>query len=380
MPPDTTAAAAEPGRLQHFAAALFAAEGALVEPLDPDGIAVLAPASVQAALGVEELARFGFGPTLPEQAQRIAIEGAWLERFAALLGPRGRGGQRVLAADARGPSDPEAMLTRELILDNAVFRLQTATSALTRYRVFTFRYTAIADDKREGLLRLGVNLGTGALLDTALAAMDRAPDGAAPPRDAELPADWPAERLAARLDRAVAARLDLALAPFLDTIRRRVARDQERLHDYHNDLHRDALRKAAALPSGDPARERAEHRAAAIAREYAARIANLSRQYAVRVSLAWEQTETLLAPVTRLSVLIRRRKAERAVAMDWNPFQRRLEPPPAEDTLGPEPARLACDAALHLVSARGLDPCPGCGKAWCRACDPGRCPRCGAAP
>jgi hypothetical protein len=57
MPPET----AEPGRMQCFAAALLRHEGALVESIEPEGLEVLAPPSVQQALGIGELARLGFG-------------------------------------------------------------------------------------------------------------------------------------------------------------------------------------------------------------------------------------------------------------------------------------------------------------------------------
>lgn len=39
--------------------------------------------------------------------------------------------------------------------------------------------------------------------------------------------------------------------------------------------------------------------------------------------------------------------------------------------------RLVCDERLHLTEPAGQDPCPGCGKPFCRACHPVTCPRCG---
>ena len=88
MPPDI--ASDEQGRMQGFVAALLRHEGALVEPIDPEGLEVLAPPPVQHALGIGELTRLGFGTTLPPAAQRVGLEGDWLDRFARLLGPQGR--------------------------------------------------------------------------------------------------------------------------------------------------------------------------------------------------------------------------------------------------------------------------------------------------
>ena len=97
----------------------------------------------------------------------------------------------------------------------------------------------------------------------------------------------------------------------------------------------------------------------------------------MRVTVEWVQTLELVMPVQRFAVQLRRRKAERVVQLDWNNLARRLEPPACEDSLSAERPRLVCDDSLHLVSATGLAPCDGCGRAFCRACHRERCPRCG---
>ena len=126
---------------------------------------------MQHALGIGELSRLGFGTTLPPAAQRVGIEGDWLDRFARLLGSRGRWARRVLSAPARAPGDPERVLDHELVLDNATFRLLGVAPAWTRYLVLDFRASAVSDDKRDFMLRLGVNLATGALPDAVIAAI-----------------------------------------------------------------------------------------------------------------------------------------------------------------------------------------------------------------
>ncbi len=372
--------------MQRFVAALLRHEGALVEAIEPDGLEVLAPPAMQRALRIGELSRLGFGATLPPAAQRVGIEGDWLERCAGLLGPQGRFSRRVLSPTARAPGEPERVLERELVLDNATFRLLGVAPAWTRYLLLDFRASAVSDDKRDFILHLGVNLATGAVLpDAVLAAIGIALDGASdeadpmPPEDADLPAIWDRPRLLGLVALALPPRLDAALGPFVAALRRRLGRDQDRLHSYHNDLHRDAMRRAAALPQGDPRRQREVLRAEAIAHEYRAKLEDLSRQYATRVTVEWIQTLDLAMPVHRFAVQIRRRKADRVISLDWNPLTRRLEPPACEATASTERPRLVCDDALHLVAAVALGPCPSCARAFCRACHPVRCPKCGTA-
>ncbi len=373
---------AEPGPLQRFVAELLTAEGALVEQIEPEGLEAVVPPSLQRALGVPELCRLGFGATLPDGAARVGIESDWLDRCARAMGERGRWSRCVLEASA-GLGDAEAALAHELALDNATFRLIAARPAWTRYLLFDLRYTAISDEKRDGVLRLMLNLATGALPDAVLERLtpwlgDAGAD-APLPDDAVLPADWEQARVLDVLRHAVPPRLAVAVAPFERGLRRRLARDQDRLHAYHNDLYREAMRRAAAAAEGDPAWQREQLRIAAIGREYRAKLADLGHKYALRVTLEWIRTLELAMPVVRLEVLVRRRKAERVLWLDWNRMARRLEPPACEDSFAPERPRLACDDAVHLVSASGLAACAGCGKPYCRACHRGGCPKCGRA-
>ncbi len=85
--------------LRDFVADLMERQGAAVEALEPDGLAVIAPPEVRAAFGWPELARLGFGAELPPAAERIGIEGDWLERFGALLADRGRRAERQIVLD-----------------------------------------------------------------------------------------------------------------------------------------------------------------------------------------------------------------------------------------------------------------------------------------
>jgi hypothetical protein len=370
----------EMGRMQGFVAALLAREGALVDAIEPEGLEVLATPPVQQALELPELCRLGFGATLPSGARRVGLENDWLERLGGLLGERGRWARQVLRPEMRALSDPERVLGHELVLDNATFRLLGVAPAWTRYLILDFRFAAVSDEKREGVLRLGVNQATGAMPDVVLqqiapwlTADDTDPR---PPDDDDLPPAWERRRVLNLIAQALAPRLAVALIPFVNSLQRRLSRDQERLYAYHNDLHRETLRRLSAMPDEDPARRREEQRCTAIARDYQAKIDDLARQYAMRVMVEWVQTLELVMPVQRFEVQIRRRKAQRVICLDWNPLARRLESPVCEFSRAGERPRLVCDEAIHLVTPAGLAPCSNCAKAFCRACHRQECPKC----
>jgi hypothetical protein len=167
-------------------------------------------------------------------------------------------------------------------------------------------------------------------------------------------------------------------------MRRRLDRDRARVHAYHNDLRLTALKKLAALAAAssekaEADRKRETMRVAAIEREYAAKLEDLRHNYALRVTVDWVQALELYVPVQRYEVLIKRRKGERLVRLDWYPNVRLMEPAPCDWGIGLERTRFVCDDNLHLTDKAGQSPCSSCGKAWCRACQPGSCPRCGQA-
>ena len=373
------------GRMKEFVAALLTEDGALVEPIEPDGLEVLTTPSMRHLLGVGELCRLGFGGTLPEGAVRVGIESDWLSRFERMLDARGRWNRKILVPPSRKAPDAEAALARMLVLDNATARLVSAAPAWTRTLVLDFRVTAMSDEKREGTCRLALNLATGAMPEwqiNSLGALSEEEDLAALPADlpggAALPQDWEVARVIERMRRALPWRVEAQLAPFIAGLRRRLFRDRDRLHAYHNDLHREALRRSAQSGSAEAAAQRETLRVEAISREYRVKLSDLAHKYALRVSAEWVQTQELIVPVHRLTVQVRRRKAERTLIMDWNTYLRRLEPPLCEASLSTERPRLVCDAALHLVAPIGLAPCKGCGRAYCRACHPNQCKKCGA--
>ena len=374
--------------LRDFVADLMEHRGAAVETLEPDGLAVIAPPEIRAAFGWPELAQLGFGVELPPGAQRVGIEGDWLDRFGALLADRGRYAERQIVLD-RPPAvgDPERLLGQILDLPNAVWRFHSQRPAWTRCLLIAFRAVAVSDEKRESILWMGFNTGTGAALGDGLARLRaalgdqswQAPDPAV--RAAAGPV-WDAAHLEARVRPMLDAAVRAELAPFLRSMQRRLGRDQARLHGYHDDLRRESLKRLLALDGVEGAkvdadRQREQLRIAAIEREYRAKLDDLSHNYALRVTVDWIQTLEALVPVQRLEALIRRRKGERLIRLDWHPLARLVEPPPCDWGLGLTATRLVCDERLHLTEPAGQGPCPGCGKPFCRACHPVTCPRCG---
>jgi hypothetical protein len=367
--------------LRHFAARLFEHEGALVEFIEPAGIEVMLPETLQRELNVGEFLRLGFGPETPLGAERAGLESDWLARFNRLLGPRGRRLKFIVDVDLPHFNALERMIERHVVLQNAVYRSSQNEQAWTRYLIFLFRYTAVSDEKREGALRFGFNLTAGAardpFVDLLLAATldPEMSEAAVKPAVSQLPADWSQERLNRAVSRALPSHVRTHLGQFVPGMQRRLDRDLARIQEYYSGLREEASRKLKKAKA-DSVRDRLRIEAAE--REYKAKVADLKQKYELNVKVELVQTLEFLCPVHRVTLVIKRRKGERKLALDWNPISRRFDPLPCEwSYVGDDGPRLICDDQLHIVRPEGLGPCVNCGKEYCRVCSPRRCPKCG---
>src|SRR3954449_4089451 len=146
------------GELQQFVVELLEEHGAIVEPVDPEGLDVLVPPSVQRALDVPEVARFGFAAELPPDARRVGLEPDWLDRLGRLLGDQGRYARLVAAPEMPPLNAPERIVENTMRLPEATRRLIPVSPAWTGSPALPFRCTALSDEKRDSTLRLGFNL------------------------------------------------------------------------------------------------------------------------------------------------------------------------------------------------------------------------------
>ncbi len=315
-----------------------------------------------------------------------------MERLERLMGERGHVVRRVLKVESSAPSDPERILEKALQLTNATWHLQGVRPAWIRYLILSFHYTATSDEKRDGVLQLGVNLSNDSIVEDQVDLLLNAPTREASEEGTEhptldlldLPPAWCPDRIQAVLQCALPARIERGLDRFLLRMHRRQGRDLDRVHQYHTELRQELLDRLAHLEARPDLserqrseRSRVEAQLQAIDREYRAKVENLRHKYAAYIENRWIQTMELIMPVQRFELLVLRRKRQRCLALDWNPLTRWLDTPACAYSYTWDRPRAACDERLHLVIPAALGDCPQCGKAYCRACHH-TCPKCNA--
>jgi hypothetical protein len=244
-----------------------------------------------------------------------------------------------------------------------------------------FRVTAFSDEKRDGIIKLGFNLANGSTIDSFVDELITSAVETADPRDwppplSELPPDWTQAQLKSRVSRALPERIDAQLAPFVNGMQRRLDRDLRRVRDYFTDLRAESPQRMQKHLAAEEEAARERLRLEAIAREYHAKVMDLQQKFALRVDVVWTQTLEVVMPVQRVNILIKRRKGERKLALDWNPLARKLDIPLCEYNYTTAAPRMVCDERLHLASPVAQAPCTGCAKPYCRVCHPRQCPKC----
>lgn len=374
--------------LRDILARTLAAQGALVEPIHPDGLEIFAPPHVQQALALPEWSRVGFGTTLPEHAVRVSFEAEWAQRLLRLLG--GRGTYFLLdvpssSPPAAGPEDLERELSRALVLASATFRLREIRPARSCYFLLVFHVTSASDDKREDTLFLCINESNGAVADRLINPLltklrEDCKSTAAGPTQVELPLPLSEQRLRERAHRFLPGRIRAKLAPFLAGMERRMSRDLERLHSYYGDLRAEtAARIESKKRKGEEPRavELEQTRLQAIEREYHAKVADLDRKYTMSVDARPTQALCARLPVSRAELLLLRRKGIRKLHMDWSPLSKGFDLLPCEACSATPRTLHVCDDKLHLVCSACLAACPACARESCRACHAVKCPKCG---
>ncbi len=370
--------------LREFLARALTAHGALVEPIEPDGLEIMAPPHLQQALDLPEWSRVGFGSELPERAIRVSFESDWAGRLERLLGKRGRFAHVVLQRRFNTLShlELERLVQREFVLQNATLRVGRTEETRAQYLVLAFYATALSDEKREDIVYLCVNESNGALADDLVhplfSYLQEQPEAGR--QDDPAPAiPWDAGQTRSLATGLLAPRIRAQLSPFLAGMERRMSRDLERLQIYHSDLRREtAARLAERSRKGGSveALEADRMRLQAIEREYQAKVADLIRKYDMSVEVRFLAALRAEVEVRRAEVTVLRRKGSRQTHLDWNPIARRLDHLPCEGCRTSPRVYSVCDDRLHWLCPSCLSSCASCGREACRVCNPSKCPKC----
>jgi hypothetical protein len=350
---------------------LLLTRGALVEAEEAGALRAMLSPELAAELGASDWLslRFGAGAGSDDESD-------WLERFGRLLPPEARvSAARLRLQKAARPIDAAAVLDRELVIQNGIYRLPEDCQSTARYYFFSFQYAIESDETSLGLWTTCLNATARSVVHRPELLLNSIGEDLEDEPAAAVRSEEVAKLFAVALGR-VRPEVRLQAAGVGQNANRRLARDSDRIDTYYRDLQRQ-IQKRISRHSGDQqAAEKERSRAAATELDRAAKLEDLARRYSLKIRIEPGDVLAVTLPVREIQARVIRKKTERVGKFHWNPVLGALESPWCEGCYGRAHPVFLCDDKVHFLCKACLAPCESCGKVYCRACQ-ARC-KCGA--
>jgi len=355
---------------------ILAFQGAIIEKTADECLEFLSPPSLAALLGIPEHGKMSFTYQLPHgEAISAGYDSDLFRAMANVFSGKSR---LAMAAYPSPPLNIEKIsgsVAEKIVLTNATFRPQKVERQAVNYLLGFFQYTALSDEKREGLIPLlagELNLTTCAPGEHIIEIMEGLRE--ADPEEKPRPGITKVFQTACSAASTVVAE---ELDPFIKSLDKRLNRDIKRVFEYYETIKTEtqkAVEKRAL--SGEQSVEKKREKVNAIETEKRWKIQDLISKYALNIRIepvAAIVIETY-SPVFWLE--IKRRLSSRLFPLTYNPLLRKWDPLPCESCFYPRGGYSICDDQLHILCSACFKKCSQCGKPFCSACHKHGCPRC----
>jgi hypothetical protein len=302
-----------------FSAELLERHGGAIEPGD-DRLLALLPAHLARELELPEEVRLG-----SEQAP-LLYGSPVLDRligFATRDVPVVYGQIQV---DYLKKAGFEQLIGQDVAFADGLARIVSRAEARATYMALVCRYVALSDERKEGLVQVGIHEGSGALISGLVELIEESrpqffPSGKVPPH---FPVHL--EQAVSSGMRSARELVEANLSDFFASMRRRLQRDVKNTREYYAAL-KTEMKESLSHPNlTEPQRQDRLTKIEELPREMARKIEDLEQKYQVRVTVSACGALRLLVDVVQLQVDLKYRKLQRSIRMTWNPITRRLDP------------------------------------------------------
>lgn len=352
--------------------------GGLVEPPTYGVYEVLLPDDVAERWGIGPHQRFAFSADM-EEATSLHYGHTLVETIVEELRLRTANGRFFINNIRLEKPKLYEVIEKAISLPNAKMFPIPSTALqvqMHHYVQLNFKVSLIADEKRELILPLWMDLQGGYAINSA--DIER---GAMLDMENRFPNIEPAalywlderplssKTFLALLDRA---RLSVAheLGDTLSNLQKRLQRllelDRARLNDYYDDLRKDVERRLHKVE--DDRRLALEAKLEAIATERQSKLEDVEQKYHLRIQLELLNLAVIAQPKVDLNVEIRKRTASVKRRVTWDPLLHVVEGLVCDVCGLPGNSILLCENG-HLAHAECLAPqCVECKRSFCQKC------------
>jgi hypothetical protein len=348
-------------------------------------IDVLLNSQIAGTLAIPEFTRICLHQgTDSDDTKHLTYDSELFERLSGLFEGKGRLSQITITPQQVSNEKVIAMLPGKIIFNNAVFRHKDTEVKIVSHLLLLFRYTALSDEKKEGIVQLLINeanLSTSVIGGGSGGGKDAGIDVLS-----ELMERKSKEQLESSDKKDISLVLRAAhkslesitgaeLTDMVNSLNRRLNRNIDRVTDYYGAMITETERRAQRKGNVDTA-TRTEDKVNAINTELKWKTQDLISKFAltVRTELISAIRITSTTPVFLIS--INRRKGVREFPLSYNQILKRLDTLPCEHCFSPDKSYYVCDDKLHIVCKKCYGACSTCGKSFCSVCYPAGCPKC----
>ena len=330
--------------LLSFAAAVLERQGSLIESAGERLLALMPPGLAQSLDLPEEI-------ELGSEAAPLLYGSPLLDRLVGLATREVPVAYGQIEIPYLKKAGFDQLLERDLAFAGAQVRLTSRAEARATYMILFCHYVALSDERKEGLVALGLHEASGAVIP-----------GLANQWEAGLPRFFPAGQVPShfpiRLEAALAGALKSArtvvaaeLRGFLAGMQRRLGRDVKNTREYYEAMSQEMEARLTHSNLAESQQLERKAKIAGLPAELARKIADLEQKYQVRVTVSASAALRFLVDVVHLLLELKFHRLTRSFRVVWNPLTRSLDPLVCENcrTTMPRAYPTPGDADLKLL-------------------------------
>ncbi len=233
----------------------------------------------------------------------------------------------------------ERLLQEELSFQGAKTEVQSRAETRSSYMDLTCRYLALSDERKEGLIRVGVAEKPGIVVEGLENSFGKQEVDYYPRN--KIPAHFPGDiaRAGSNGLQWAKARIGAELEPFYQSMQRRLKRDARNTREYYDALAREMEESLARRSLSPDQRRDRESKIRELPEEAERKVKDLKEKYKIEVDVRIAALVRLLVDVVQLQVRVVYRKLKREIPVTWNPLLKALEPLVCEE----------CQRAMRIV-------------------------------
>lgn len=370
--------------LPEVIADILAYKGAEVEKKGDGGIEILSPPEVSSILNIPEYVRltFSYGEN-PADRVYASYDSEFFRSISHLLSDTGRFAIASLEPYTPNSEKMSKAIKEKLAFGNATFRLDKTETSDISYLLCLFRYSALSDEKHEGILPILINEKNLSSLSYEFNTSDLT-ERFTEPNEWKVEEERKKEKQGwMRVFRAAhisaIRRVEERMKDFIKSLERRLNRDIRRVYEYYESLKseaRIAIGRKIASSERDGEIDKLRHKLEIIEAEQKWKVQDLIAKYALSIRVEPAAMIKIETKALFFWINIKRRLASRQFPLTYNPVVRQLDPLPCESCFNPHGVYYVCDDKLHILCGHCMKKCPSCGKQYCSACYNDKCPGC----